>query len=629
VLRLLVTKVDELFNVIGSKKRVPIAVAVEILGIPYSNVTKIARYLEQLGLISINYKNVAGPELRFIKNPEAEFGELDEVEIIDKLKFFNSDQDIKSANKLIYDLYNYLTRQGDDSGWEIYSKVQKYYTDNFMKKLDKKLKNAIMKIDAYSIKVDKFVIEIEIVKQQLEAVPFYIISLLKMNDITRLVIDKIKDEVINKITFNVVFKTHEEERAIKQEYKSRVLSIMKEVFPDLSEEYLAMFSDYIIITSLGMGEIEFILKDTHLEEVVINNAHEPVWVYHKKYGWLETNIIFDEESKIVHFATLAARVTDKTITTLTPLMDSHLSTGDRVNATLQPISSKGNTMTIRKFAESPWSITDFIMNKTIDCHTAAMIWTAMQYELSILIVGGTGSGKTSTLNVFSIFIPPSQRVISIEDTRELRLPNTLHWVPLETRLPNPEGKGEVTMLDLIVNSLRMRPDRIIVGEIRRKKEAEVLFEAMHTGHSVYATLHANTVHEAIVRLTTDPIGISKSLLSAVDLMFVQSRNRRTGTRRTFQVAEILEDGNFNLLFNYDFSKDKLMKVKNPQKLYERLKQFAGLSKSQVDAEINDKVKILEHFIKNKITNTEEIAILVNYYYINKKYLMNKLFGHKK
>jgi flagellar protein FlaI len=255
-----------------------------------------------------------------------------------------------------------------------------------------------------------------------------------------------------------------------------------------------------------------------------------------------------------------------------------------------------------------------------------MVWTAIQYELSMLIVGGTGSGKTSTLNVFSVFIPPNQRLVSIEDTRELRLPRTLHWVPMETRLPNPEGKGEISMLDLIVNSLRMRPDRIIVGEIRRKREAEVLFEAMHTGHSVYATLHANTVNEAIIRLTTEPIGIAKSLLAAVDLIFVQNRNRRTNTRRTFQIAEVLENGDFNLLFNYNFKTDKLMKIKEPYMFYKTIELFSGLGKDEVDKEINDKIKILKYITDHKITNNEEIALMVSYYYINKDYLMKKLFS---
>ena len=158
-----------------------------------------------------------------------------------------------------------------------------------------------------------------------------------------------------------------------------------------------------------------------------------------------------------------------------------------------PISVEGNTMTIRKFASKPWTVTDLINTQTISLDAASLIWMGIQYELSTLIAGGTATGKTSMLNAIANFFPPNQRIISIEDTREIQLPSFLHWIPMVTRLPNPEGKGEVSMLDLLVNSLRMRPDRILVGEIRRKREAEVLFEAIHTGHSVYATVHANSM----------------------------------------------------------------------------------------------------------------------------------------
>ena len=148
---------------------------------------------------------------------------------------------------------------------------------------------------------------------------------------------------------------------------------------------------------------------------------------------------------------------------------------------------------------------------------------AVQNELSIIITGGTASGKTSMLNVVANFFPPNQRILSLEDTRELILPSALHWVPLETRLPNPEGKGGIAMLDLIVNSLRMRPDRIVLGEMRKHEEAMVLFEAMHTGHSVYATFHANNAEETINRLTNPPIDVPKILLPAISMNIVMYR----------------------------------------------------------------------------------------------------------
>jgi flagellar protein FlaI len=298
-------------------------------------------------------------------------------------------------------------------------------------------------------------------------------------------------------------------------------------------------------------------------------------------------------------------------------MDASLSTGDRVNATLTPISTMGNTISIRKFAEKPWTITDFLKTNTLSYYAAALIWLAVQNELSVLITGGTGSGKTSMLNVITNFFPPNQRVISIEDTRELTLPDSIHWVPLETRLPNPEGKGEVTMLDLLVNSLRMRPDRIVVGEIRRKREAEVLFEAMHTGHSVYGTLHANNAHETVVRMTNEPINLPKLMLPALSMIVVQHRDRRIGKRRTLQVAEVMPNGDPNVLLQLNAQKDQINQVSESKVLMETINLYTGLSTDEIRKDINEKINILKWLVKNNINNIHQVGLIFARYYMKK------------
>jgi flagellar protein FlaI len=366
---------------------------------------------------------------------------------------------------------------------------------------------------------------------------------------------------------------------------------------------------------LGLGKIDILLADPNLEEVVINNHTEPVWVYHRKHGWLQTNVRIYTEARIRHYATIIGRDVGKEITTLMPLMDANLASGDRVNATLNPISSKGNTITIRKFATDPWSIIKFINENSISLEAAALVWMAVQNELSVIIAGGTGSGKTSTLNVIANFFPPNQRIISIEDTRELVLPKTLHWVPLATRLANPEGKGEVTMLDLLVNSLRMRPDRIVVGEIRRKQEAQVLLEAMHTGHSVYATLHANNADEVVTRLTNPPIDIPKPMLASLSMIIVQSRNRRTGRRRTLQIAEVLPNGDPNVLLQLDVAKGDLVKVNNSETMLERLRLYTGMSPQQIQLDMAEKIKILKWMIKKNIVSVDAIGDVMMRYYM--------------
>ncbi|MBI4149129.1 Flp pilus assembly complex ATPase component TadA, partial [Candidatus Woesearchaeota archaeon] len=248
----------------------------------------------------------------------------------------------------------------------------------------------------------------------------------------------------------------------------------------------------------------------------------------------------------------------------------------------------------------------------------------IQYELSILFTGGTATGKTSMLGVSSSFFPPNQRIISIEDTRELQLPPTLHWVAMETRLPNPEGKGEVTMLDCVVNTLRMRPDRILVGEIRREKEAQVLFEAMHTGHSVYGTFHANSAEEAVVRLTNPPINLPKILLSSLGLYVVQNRNRRTGRRRTFQVAEILPNGDPNILLQLDIAKDQLKKVSDSKMMYKTLQLLSGLTPADIEKDLAEKRRILQWLVKEKTTNLERIGAIMSEYYQDKQALLARI-----
>ena len=246
---------------------------------------------------------------------------------------------------------------------------------------------------------------------------------------------------------------------------------------------------------------------------------------------------------------------------------------------------------------------------------AAFLWMAIQNELSVLVAGGTGSGKTSMLNVVSNFFPPNQRIITIEDTRELILPSNLHWVPLETRLPNPEGKGEVTMLDLLVNSLRMRPDRILVGEIRRQREAQVLLEAMHTGHSVYATIHANNAEEVIVRLTNPPIDIPKPMISSLSLILVQSRNRRTGKRRTLQLAEVTHSGEARVLLQLNVGLDKLEKINESETVIERLKLYTGLSEEDLNNDMKQKIKILNWLVRKNIENVDQIGMVMAKYYL--------------
>ena len=455
-----------------------------------------------------------------------------------------------------------------------------------------------------------------------EYVPIYDVSISRITKNTEILLEKIRQELTTAVNLGMVDITSIKNTGIiEQKFKDTISNLIEKHFPDADKETGEFLKSYLIQRSLGLGDVEILMDDNNLEEIAINGSGDFIWVYHVKHGWLKTTIKLRGEDQIRHYASMIGRKVGRQINILEPLMDAHLTTGDRVNATLEPISAFGNTITLRKFAAKPWTITDFIADGTISLDSAALIWLGVQYELATLIAGGTATGKTSMLNVVSNFFPPNQRVISIEDTREIQLPKFLHWVPMVTRLPNPEGKGEVSMLDLLVNSLRMRPDRIIVGEIRRKKEAEVLFEAIHTGHSVYATVHANDTTETINRLTNPPIDIPKSLLPAISMIVVQYRNRRTGTRKTFQIAEILPNAEPNVLLQLDIRTGTMSKISESKSLLSTIQLFTGFSTNEITQSLNEKQKVLKWLVGQKINTVDSVGRIMAEYYTRKDNLM--------
>lgn len=470
-------------------------------------------------------------------------------------------------------------------------------------------------LDSYEIVLGNLITKIDVYREPRSFVATYRMSISNISPTTKIILEKIRKEFISGVASGLEeLEAEQGVDAIKAKFEQEIQVLLKKYFANIDKKTMDILINYIIRQNLGLGDIEILLRDANLEEIVVNGSQEPVWVYHRKHGWLKTNIYLETESKIRHYSTMIGRDVGKEITLLNPLMDAHLLTGDRVNATLSPISDHGNTITIRKFAEQPWTITDFINAGTINIEGAALLWLAIENELSILVAGGTGSGKTSMLNVLANFFPPNQRIISIEDTRELTLPKSLHWVPMATRNPNPEGKGGVSMLDLVINSLRQRPDRIIVGEIRRAEEAQVLFEAMHTGHSVYATIHANNAIETIDRLTNPPIDIPKKVVSALGLILVQNRNRRTGKRRTLQIAEVTSDGDEYVFMQHDVIKDKLVQIKDLKRIKQTLSLYTGMTGQQIQEDLQKKAVILKWLVKNNINDVHKIGLVIAYYY---------------
>ena len=475
----------------------------------------------------------------------------------------------------------------------------------------------MINIDNYQIQFEKIKIKISINSDEIGYNKLYDVEIVEVSKYTRFLIKEIKQEILYEGIFDKITEEEHSYSNLKKILVKKLEELIKSYFPNIMENDKNKLITYIIQKSLDLGFVDVLICDDNIEEIVINGKGVNVKIYHKKYGWLDTNLNFLSENEIKIISSRIASENKKNFSTLYPLLDAHLRGGHRVNATLSPISTNGNTITIRRFADKPWTIYDMIKNKTSSCEVLALIWMAIENEFSVLITGGTGSGKTSYLNSITSFIPKEQRIISVEDTREISLSKFSHWVPMEARQKNQEGKGEITILDLIINSLRMRPDRIIIGEIRRKEEAQVLFEAMRTGHSVYGTFHANTASETILRLTSPPIEIPKITLNAIGLIVVQYRNRQTSKRYTLQVSEVDENGNENVILQYNPKKKEYIEINEPVAILKRLKEFQAIEKEEFKKDIENKIEILNYITNKNISTLEEIGKVVNLFYKNK------------
>ncbi len=471
-------------------------------------------------------------------------------------------------------------------------------------------------LDSYFFESEKIPVNVKIVRRE-DFVPNYEVLIPGLGEGTKIVLNTLKGELITTVKLDITEMIDPKKAGeVKRKFQQRAMQVLSKHFPTLTDETKKVLASYLIQNTLGLGELEAPMHDENLEEIVINGSDEPVWVFHKKYGWCKTNIRIRNEDAIYDYAAMIGRKVGRQINVLNPLMDAHLTTGDRVNATLFPISNVGNTITIRKFSRNPWTIPWLVELNCISSEVSALIWLCIQNELSLLVSGGTGSGKTSFLNAISCLIPANQRIISIEDTRELTLPNFLQWVPMTTREPNVEGKGEVTMLDLLVNALRQRPDRIIVGEVRRQREAEILFEAMHTGHSVYATIHADNASETISRLINPPINMPKTVLDALSGIVVQFRHRKLGIRRTLEFAEMQRGGDINVLHRWDLKSDDMQKVGKMSALNDTLSLYAGMSQKEIDNDVEEKAKVIDWMVKKKYKEVNTVGSIVSEYYIN-------------
>ncbi len=320
-------------------------------------------------------------------------------------------------------------------------------------------------------------------------------------------------------------------------------AVMQEESTVLSPGERQSLLEEIVDEVLGFGPITGLLKDSDVSEIMVNGPHQ---VYVERNGKLEpTDVAFRDDAHVMHVIERIVAPLGRRIDESSPMVDARLPDGSRVNAIIPPLALNGPTITIRKFSESPLTVDDLIAFGTMSPQLAEFLRRCVEVHLNIVISGGTGSGKTTLLNVMSSFIPPNERIVTIEDAAELQL-RQAHVVSLESRPPNIEGSGAITIRDLVRNALRMRPDRIVVGEVRGGEALDML-QAMNTGHDGSLTTgHANSPRDMLSRLETMVLmagmdlpvrAIREQIAGAVDLIVQQTR-LRDGTRRIVQVTEV-------------------------------------------------------------------------------------------
>ncbi len=387
---------------------------------------------------------------------------------------------------------------------------------------------------------------------------------------------------------------------------------------------------YIVRDYLEFGKITPIMHDNFIEDISNNGFDTPIFLYHKNYENIMTNISFNEK-QLDSFVIRLAQRCGKHISIAEPMIDATMPDGSRIQMTLgKEITTRGSTFTIRKFKEIPITPIDLIAWNTFSSETMAYLWMCIENNKSLIFSGGTASGKTSSLNAVSLFIPPKAKVISLEDTRELKLPH-LNWIPGLTRDSfTSDGKGSIEMFALLKSALRQRPEYLLVGEVRGK-EALTLFQAMSTGHTTFSTMHADSVESAIHRLENPPISVPRTMITALDIISIQSqtylKNKRV--RRNMKLVEIndLDPNTRNIRTNdvyvWNSGSDRFDKVGESRILAE-IAQRRAWSRKEIQTEIMNRQQVLEYMVKNNIREFHQVAAIIQAYMVKPDRVLEKL-----
>ncbi|MBA1342690.1 MAG: hypothetical protein C5S52_03730 [ANME-2 cluster archaeon] len=409
-----------------------------------------------------------------------------------------------------------------------------------------------------------------------------------------------------------------------------VRSIVRDYAIDVDVPTLEKILYYTVRDFIKFGKLDALMHDSTIEDVSCNGFDIPIYLYHKKYLNIPTSVVF-EEDELDSFIIRLAQRSGKHISIAEPMVDAAMPDGSRIQMTLgTAVTSHGSTFTIRKFKDVPLTPIDLINWKTFSSGNMAYLWLCIENNKSLIFAGGTASGKTSSLNAVSLFIPERAKIVTLEDTRELQLPHP-NWIPAVTRDAfTADERGAIDMYDLLKAALRQRPEYLLVGEVRGK-EALTLFQAMSTGHTTFSTMHADSVASAIHRLENPPISVPRTMIQALDIISIQAQIYVKGqrARRSTKIVEITDidpvtkNIRTNDIFVWNPMNDVIERV-GESKALKDIQTRRGWTAPELKAELVRRQKVLEYLIDNKITDFKAIATIIHAYEATPEKVMEKL-----
>ena len=413
----------------------------------------------------------------------------------------------------------------------------------------------------------------------------------------------------------------------KSEYlKKSIDSFIKSREMRLDPSTIQKIHYYVIRNYVGYGLIDTLMHDEYMEDVSCDGTNVPLFIYHQKYESIKTSIVFEDEGELNNFVIYLGQRCGKQVSVATPLLDGTTFEGHRVQATYgKEVTTRGSSFTIRRYKEKPFTPVELITYGTASPEMVAYAWMLVEHGQSMMICGGTASGKTATLNAFALFIKPGAKIITMEDTREINLPHE-NWIPGTTRTGigerGADGKaaGEIDMFDLVRAALRQRPEYIIVGEVRGK-ETSTMFQAMATGHTTYSTMHADSVKSMVNRLENPPISTPRILLTALKFVVIQTHERVGDSivRRIVQIVELVgfepETNELitNTVYEWDQRTDSFI-YKGHSFILDQLMEMKNMTHEEMNAEMKRREDVIRYLVEKNITDYREIsAITVKYY----------------